>query len=389
MSFTLELVLDDIFENNISLEIKLEKGGCFMRHLILAINPGSTSTKVALFEGTNCVKQKSLSHSIEDISRFERVADQFEYRRDVILDWLKEEGFKTSELACVVGRGGLLRSMPSGTYKVTDAMIEDLKIGIQGEHASNLGGIIAKSIGDNEGIDAFIVDPVAVDEFEDSARISGLPELPRKSLVHALNVKAVSRKIAKSMGKKLDELNLVVAHLGGGITISPLLKGKIIDGNNANEAGPFSPERAGTLPVGDLVKMAYSGEYTYKELRKKIIGQGGLVGYLGTNDAREVEKMIQNGDKSAELVFNAMAYQIGKEIGACAAVLCGKVDSIIITGGLAYSKRLTDYVTEMVKFIAPVEVVPGEDEALALAEGAYRVITNEEKAKIYEEEVFK
>jgi butyrate kinase len=358
-----------------------------MRHLILAINPGSTSTKVAVFDGTNNLKQKNLSHSTEEISRFEKITDQYEYREKTILEWLEEEGIKHEELAAVVGRGGLLRSMPSGTYKVTDVMIEDLKIGIQGEHASNLGGIIAKAIADNEGIDAFIVDPVAVDEFEDIARISGLPELPRRSLVHSLNIKAVSRRVAAKLNKKLEDVNFVVAHLGGGISIAPLKKGRIIDVNNANEAGPFSPERAGGVPVGDLVKIAFSGKYTYKELKKKMVGQGGLTGYLGTNDAREVERRILEGDKNAELIFDAMAYQIAKEIGAYSAVLCGRVDSIILTGGLAYSKRLTEKITEMIGFIAPVEVVPGEDEMQALAEGAYRVLNNEEKAKIYEEEV--
>lgn len=360
-----------------------------MRHFILAVNPGSTSTKVAVFEGTKNLKQRNLVHQKAEVSRFEKVTDQFEFRKNAILNWLEEEGINHNELLAVVGRGGLLRPMPSGTYVITDPMIEDLKIGIQGEHASNLGGIIARAIADSEGIPAFIVDPVAVDEFDDIARISGLPELPRKSLVHILNIKAVSRRVAEKLGKKLEDLNLIVAHLGGGISISPMEKGRIIDVNNANDGGPFSPERAGTVPVGGLVKLAYSGKYTYKELKDKITMYGGLVAYLGTNDAREVEKMILSGDRKAELVFNAMAYQIGKEIGSYAPALYGKVDRIIITGGLAYSKRLTDRITEMVEFIAPVEIVPGEDEMLSLAEGANRVLNNQEKAKIYEDEVKK
>lgn len=358
-----------------------------MRRYILVINPGSTSTKVAVFEGTVNLKQKNLQHSAEDIARFDKIADQYDYRKEAILSWLKDEGYSTGELAAVVGRGGLLKPMPGGTYKVTDTMVEDARVGIQGEHASNLGAIIAKAIADDEGIDAFIVDPVAVDEFEDIARISGLPELPRRSLVHALNIKAVSRRIVSNLGKKLEDLNFVVAHLGGGISVAPVRGGRIVDVNNGNDGGPFSPERAGGLPVGDLVKLAFSGKYTYKELKKKVIGQAGLVGYLGTNDARDVEKMIENGDKNAELIFNAMAYQIGKEIGAYAAVLSGKVDRIILTGGLAHSKRLTDNIKSMVEFIAPVEIVPGEDEMQSLAEGAYRVLRGEEKAKIYEEEV--
>lgn len=358
-----------------------------MRHFILAINPGSTSTKVAVFEGTNNLKQKNLIHSKVETSRFERVTDQYEYRKNAILNWLIEEGINHEELLAVVGRGGLLRSMPSGTYKITGPMIEDLRIGIQGEHASNLGGIIARAIADGEGIPAFIVDPVAVDEFDDIARISGLPELPRGSLVHILNMKAVSRRVAERLGKRIEEMNLIVAHLGGGISIGPMEKGRITDVNNANDGGPFSPERAGTVPVGALVKLAYSGKYTYEELKMKMLVQGGLMGYLGTNDARDVEKMISAGDKKAELVFDALAYQIGKEIGSYAPVLCGKVDRIIITGGLAYSKSLMKKIIEMVSFIAPVEVVPGEDEMQALAEGAFRVLNNQEKAKIYEDEV--
>lgn len=360
-----------------------------MRHFILAINPGSTSTKVAVFEGTKNIKQRNLTHQKTEILKFERVADQYEFRKNAIMNWLEEEGIKHEELLAVVGRGGLLRPMPSGTYAITEPMIEDLKIGVQGEHASNLGGIIARAIAESEGIPSFIVDPVAVDEFEDIARISGLPELPRKSLVHILNIKAVSRRVAESLGKGLEDLNFIVAHLGGGISISPMEKGKIIDVNNANDGGPFSPERTGTVPAGELVRLAYSGKYTYKELKDRITMHGGLVAYLGTNDAREVEKMIASGDKRAELVFDAMAYQIGKEIGSCAAVLCGRVDRIIITGGLAYSKMLTDRITEMVEFIAPVEIVPGEDEMQSLAEGAFRVLNNQEKARIYEDEVIK
>jgi butyrate kinase len=277
--------------------------------------------------------------------------------------------------------------MPSGTYKVTDAMIEDLKIGVQGEHASNLGGIIAKSIADLEGIDAFIVDPVAVDEFDDVARISGMPEITRRSLLHALNVRAVAHNLAKEKGKKPHELNLVVAHLGGGISVVPMRKGKMVDANNANEMGPFSPERTGGLPVGDIVKMCFSGKYTYQEVKKKMRGKGGLVAYLGTNDAREVEKMINEGDKKAKLVYEAMGYQIGKEIGAMATVLNGDIDAIILTGGIAHSKMLTDYVKEMVEFIAPVVLMPGEDEMWALNQGVLRVFSGEEEAKIYENEV--
>lgn len=357
------------------------------RENLLVINPGSTSTKVAVFRNAENILQKNLSHSSEDLAKYEKITDQFQYRQEMILEWLKEEKIEVESLAAVVGRGGLLRPMPGGTYKVTDAMIDDLKIGIQGEHASNLGGIIAKGIADSQGIPSFIVDPVAVDEFPDIARISGLPELPRKSLVHALNIKAVARRAANDMGKDLTELNFIVSHLGGGISISPVEEGRIIDANNANDAGPFSPERAGSLPVGALVKLCYSGKYTQAEIKKMTVGKAGLVGYLGTNDARDVIKMIENGDKKAELIFDAMTYQIAKEIGAVATVLKGKVDAIILTGGIAYSNLLCEKISKRVQFIAPVKVYPGEDEMLALAEGTQRVLNGEEQAKIYENEV--
>jgi butyrate kinase len=357
------------------------------RENLLVINPGSTSTKVAVFKKTENIVQKNLSHSTEELVKYEKITDQFEYREHMILDWLKEEKIELESLAAVVGRGGLLKPMPSGTYKVTDAMIEDLKIGVQGEHASNLGGILARGIADLQGIPSFIVDPVAVDEFPDIARVSGLPELPRKSLVHSLNIKAVGRRAAKDMGKTLADVNFIVAHLGGGISISPVEKGLIIDANNANDAGPFSPERAGSLPVGALIKLCYSGKYTQSEIKKMIVGKAGLVGYLGTNDARDVIKMIESGDEKAALIFDAMTYQISKEIGAMATVLKGKVDAVILTGGIAYSNLLCEKIAKRVQFIAPVKVYPGEDEMLALAEGTQRVLDGEENAKIYEDEV--
>ncbi|OGO77939.1 MAG: butyrate kinase [Clostridiales bacterium GWB2_37_7] len=357
------------------------------RENLLVINPGSTSTKVAVFRKGENIAQKNLSHSVEELAKYEKITDQFEYRQQMILEWLKEEKIEAEGLAAVVGRGGLLKPMPGGTYKVTDAMIEDLKIGVQGEHASNLGGIIAKGIADEQGIPSFIVDPVAVDEFPDIARVSGLPELPRKSLVHALNIKAVGRRAAKDMGKDLTEVNFIVAHLGGGISIAPLEKGRIMDVNNANEGGPFSPERAGGLPVGSVIKLCYSGKYTQAEMKKMTVGKAGLTGYLGTNDARDAIKMIENGDKNAELIFDAMAYQIAKEIGAMAAVLKGKVDAVVLTGGIAYSNLLCEKISRRVQFIAPVKVYPGEDEMLALAEGTQRILSGEEQAKIYENEV--
>lgn len=354
---------------------------------ILAINPGSTSTKIALFNNEECVYVENLTHSADEVSKYETIYDQKDMRTKVIIEWIESKGLEMEQLAAIVGRGGLLRPMPGGTYKVTEKMLEDLKIGYQGQHASNLGGIIAYNIAIDLNIPALIVDPVAVDEIEDVARLSGMPEIPRRSLVHALNIKAVTRRVCSKLNKKFEESSFVVAHLGGGISVSPVQNGRIVDVNNANEDGPFSPERVGGLPVGDMVKLAFSGKYTQGELKKRMLGQGGLVAYLGTNDGRIVNKMIDEGDKKAELIFEAMAYQIAKEIGAMSTVLKGKIDAVIITGGLAHNKRLMDWINERIRFIAPVEVVPGEDEMLALAEGALRIVKGEETAKIYEEEV--
>lgn len=357
------------------------------RNLVLVINPGSTSTKVALFEGEENIIQTNLSHSTEEIDKFEKIADQFNYRKDIIVEWMTGEGYTLDSLKAVVGRGGLLKPMPSGTYTVTDEMIKDLNIGVQGEHASNLGGIIAKSIADVLEIPAFIVDPVAVDEFNDVARISGIPQIKRKSLLHALNIKAIAHGVANDKNTKVEDLNLIVAHLGGGISVVPLKNGKMIDANNANEMGPFSPERTGGLPSGDIAKMCFSGEYTFAQMKSKMRGKGGLVAYLETNDAREVLKMIESGDEKAKLVFEAMGYQIAKEIGSMATVLKGKIDAIVLTGGVAYSKYLTDYIKERVEFMAPVIIKAGEDEMKALNEGVLRVMNESEKVKIYEEEV--
>jgi butyrate kinase len=353
---------------------------------ILAINPGSTSTKLSIFKDENCVITSNLTHSSDEIKKFDKIYDQKDMRTALILQWLQEENIALEDLIAVVGRGGLLRPMPGGTYSITPKMLEDLKIGYQAQHASNLGGVIAYEIAKKVNIPALIVDPVAVDEILDVARISGLPEIERRSLVHALNIKAVTRRVCTKLNMEFENSSFVVAHIGGGISVSPVKNGRILDVNNANEEGPFSPERTGGLPVGDLAKLAFSGEYTLPQLKKKLTGEGGLVAYLNTNDGRIVDKMIEAGDKKAELIFKAMAYQIAKEIGAMATVLSGKVDGIILTGGVAYNKRMTTWISEMVSFIAPVELVPGEDEMLALAQGALRIVNGEEKAKIYEEE---
>lgn len=357
------------------------------KNYILAINPGSTSTKIAIFQGENSVVDANLSHSTEEIKKYEHIFEQKDMRTEVILQWMSENNIEIEDLVAVVGRGGLLRPMPGGTYQITEKMLEDLKLGFQGQHASNLGGIIANEIAKRVSIPAYIVDPVAVDEIEDVSRISGLPQITRRSLVHALNVKAVTRRVCDRRNLEFNNSSFVVAHVGGGITVAPVKDGRLLDCNNANEEGPFSPERTGGLPVGDLAKLAFSGKYTLPELKKKITGQGGLVAYLGTNDGRIVDKMIEEGNEKAELILKAMAYQIAKEIGAMATALCGKLDAIILTGGLAHNKRLTNWISEYVGFIAPVELVPGEDEMLALAQGALRVVEGKEIAKIYENEV--
>lgn len=352
---------------------------------ILTINPGSTSTKIAIFDNEKPVMETTLRHPAEEINKFDKIFDQYEFRKNVILETLSENGINLTKLSAVVGRGGLLKPIQGGTYTVSDSMIADLKVGILGEHASNLGGILASEIAKQLNIPAFIVDPVVVDEMDEVARISGMPELARKSIFHALNQKAVARRAAAEMGKSYEDINVIVAHLGGGISVGAHKNGRVIDVNNALDGeGPFSPERAGGLPVGDLAKMCFSGKYTLDEIKKKIKGQGGLVAYLGTNDGREVAKMIEEGNEKAALVYEAMAYQVAKEIGSCAAVLKGKVDAVILTGGIAYDKQFVKWISDRVSFISQVIVYPGEDEMIALAEGGLRVLRGEEAARIYE-----
>ncbi len=364
------------------------KKGKSMKKYVLAINPGSTSTKVAVFEEKQNIVQKNIDHDKEELKKFKKITDQFEYRKNIIQDWLKSENYDMADFIAVVGRGGLVKPISSGIYQVTDALVKDLELGVQGHHASNLGGIIARSIADEFNLPSYIVDPVAVDEFEEIARLSGLKELPRKSLGHALNVKATAYRVADEQGKKLEDMNMIVAHLGGGISIIPLKNSKMIDCNNANEMGPFSPERAGSLPSSDLAKLCLSGKYKdFAEFKPVIRGKGGLYSYLGTTDLREAEQMMQD-DEYARLVVDAMAYQIAKEIGAMATVLKGEVDCIVLTGGMAYSEYLTEKISTSVKFIAPVIIEAGEDEMEALNEGVLRVLAGE-KVKIYEEESVK
>lgn len=356
-----------------------------MTYKLLIINPGSTSTKIGVYENDKPVIVETLRHSSGEIDKYPTVFDQFSFRKEAILKVLKDKAFDIGTLNGVVGRGGLLKPILSGTYSVNDTMLKDLKEAQRGQHASNLGAIIANEIANELNIPAFIVDPVVVDEMEDIARISGMPEIERTSIFHALNQKAVAKRYAKENNKNYDELNLIVAHMGGGISVGAHKGGRVVDVNNALDGeGPYSPERSGGVPVGDLVKMCFSGKYTMDDIKKKITGKGGFVAYLGTNNTVEVVEAAMSGDEKAKLIFEGMCYQVAKEIGKCAAVLSGKVDAILLTGGIAYGKHITEYIRERVEFIAPVIVYPGEDELLALAEGAVRVLKGEEEAKIYE-----
>ncbi len=355
-----------------------------MSYKSLIINPGSTSTKIGVFEDENLLFEETLRHTTEEIAQYGSIFEQKDFRKEVILNILKEKNFDLKTLDFIVGRGGMLKPIPGGTYPVSNALLNDLIVGKQGQHASNLGGILAKEIGDSLTIPAYIVDPVVVDELTDVARVSGVPELPRRSVFHALNQKAVAKRYAKEVGKKYEDLNLIVVHMGGGVSVGAHHGGRIIDVNNALDGeGAFSPERAGGVPTGDLVKMCFSGKYTEKEVYKKLVGNGGFNAYLNTNDARIVEAKAKEGDPTAVLVQNAFHYQVAKDIGAMSTVLLGKVDQIILTGGIAYSKVTCAALKEKAGWIAPFTVYPGEDELLALCQGGLRVLTGEEKACEY------
>ena len=350
----------------------------------LIINPGSTSTKIGVFEDETLLFEETLRHSTEEIAQYASIVDQKDFRKQIILDLLAKKNFDINSLQVIVGRGGMLKPIPGGTYAVNDELLEDLKIGKQGQHASNLGGILAREIGDSIGVPSYIVDPVVVDELMPIARYSGVPELPRTSVFHALNQKAVAKRYAKEKGVSYDSLNLIVVHMGGGVSVGAHEKGRVIDVFNALDGdGAFSPERAGAVPSGALIKMCFSGQYTEKEVYKKIVGNGGFNAYLGTNDMRDVAKMIADGDAHADEVREAFILQVCKNIGSMACVLKGKVDQIIVTGGIAYNKEVVDKMEERAGFIAPFTVYPGEDELLALAQGALRVMNGEEEAMKY------
>ncbi|MED1122995.1 butyrate kinase [Bacillus atrophaeus] len=354
---------------------------------ILILNPGSTSTKIGVFHNERCIFEVTLRHNSEELQRFHSIIDQYGFRKRHILESLHEQGINISKFDAVCARGGLLRPIEGGTYEVNDVMIEDLKSGYAGQHASNLGGIIAREIADGLNIPSYIVDPVVVDEMSALAKISGMPEIERKSIFHALNQKAVARQAAASLGKRYENMKMIVTHMGGGITVGVHDRGKVADVNNGlHGEGPFSPERAGTVPAGDLVDLCFSGKYTREDIMKKLVGTGGLLGYLDTTDAVRVENMIQSGDEKARLIYDAMAYQVAKEIGAASAVLKGEVEVIVLTGGLAYGKSFVSSIRSYIDWISDVLVYPGENELQSLAQGALRVLLGEEQSKRYPNE---
>lgn len=348
-----------------------------MKKYILAINPGATSTKIAVYEDKTNIFTKNIKHTMEELSQFATIADQYDYRKQVILDELKNQNTDLNSISIIIGRGGLIKPIQSGAYRINDLMKKHLKEGYNGVHACNLGGLIADSLAQMIGLsEAFIADPVVVDEMDDLARISGNAAFERLSIFHALNQKAIARTHAAAIGKRYEDLNLIVAHMGGGISVGAHRKGKVVDVNQALDGeGPFSPERSGTLPMNQVIKACFSGKYTYEDMKKMMVGKGGTYSYLGTNDAYEVEKRAKAGDEKADLLERAMAYQVAKSIGANAAVLQGKVDAILITGGIAHGKPIVDHIKSYVSWIAPVAVYPGEDEMESLAMNA-RMILN-------------
>lgn len=359
-----------------------QQGAC--GHRILVINPGSTSTKIAVYLGEDRMFQETISHGGERLAGLGDVLSQYQVRLGGILEVLDKHGECVDAFDAVIGRGGLLKPVEGGVYEVNDKMIHDLVGNGSVPHASNLGAPLAREIANRAGVRAYIADPIVVDEMWPVARLSGLPELPRRSVFHALNQKAVARQAAEDMGSRYEDVNFVVAHLGGGITVGAHLRGRVVDVSNGLDGeGPFTPERAGALPSLGVVGLCYSGRYTEEDIMRKLAGSGGLVAHLGTNDAIEVERRIDAGDEHAKLVYEAMAYQVAKEIGAYAAVLSGDVDAIIITGGLAHSRRLVDWISERVDYIAPVIVYPGENEMQALAQACLRVLRGEEEARVY------
>ena len=351
--------------------------------LILAINPGATSTKIGLMDGSTWRLRQVIPHDAAELAKFDRLIDQYEYRLGLVRKALNENRVSPEDLTAVVARGGLLRPCAGGTYLINEEMLKDLTACTYGTHVSNLAPIIAYNIAHPLGIPCYIVDPVTVDEFWPLSRLSGLPGLNRRSQSHALNMKAVAHRVAREMGRPYTDLNLITVHLGSGISVAPHYKGRMVDVNNANNEGPFAPERCGGLPAYEFMKLCMSGKYTEKQLANMITRDGGMFAYLGTKDCRVVEERIAKGDEEARLVLDTMCYQVAKEVGAMACALEGNVDRIIITGGIAHSEYVVSRIVKRIKFLAPISVVPGEEELESLVEGALRVLSGEEQPRHY------
>jgi butyrate kinase len=351
---------------------------------ILAINPGSTSTKIAVFEGPQALFVETIHHDAAELARFDHVMDQEELRRKTIVQAMERHGRSVAGLDAVIGRGGLMRPIPGGVYLVGPDMLRDLRSCSYGTHASNLGAILAHDLASGTGIPAFIADPVVVDELSRLARYSGHPSIERRSIFHALNHKAVARRVAENLGRAYEELRLIVAHLGGGVSVGAHELGRVVDVNNALDGdGPFSPERSGGLPAGDVVSWCFAPGATERDVRRRITGRGGFLAYLGTASGMEIENRIRENDEFAREVRQAMAYQVTKEIGAMGAVLCGQVDAVILTGGLVHDRELAQSITRRVEFLGPVMLHPGEDEMTALAQAALRALTSPEIVQTY------
>ena len=349
----------------------------------LVINPGSTSTKIAVYRNEEPLFTETLRHSAEEIARYGSIVGQKDFRKDIIVHFLSEKGVDVKSFDAVVGRGGLLKSIPGGTYIVNDALLRDLEIGVNGQHASNLGGILASEIAAEVGCPAYILDPVVVDETLEMTKITGIPEIKRVPISHPLNQKAVARRYATERSRKYEEIDVIVAHMGGGISVGAHRKGQIIDVNNAlSGEGPIAPERAGTIPTESLAELCFSGKYSLQEIKSLIYGKGGIVALLGTNDIRELVSRSET-DERAAVLLEAFCYQIARAIGGYAVILKGRAEAIILTGGVAYSEVVTSKISEYVSWIAPVVVYPGEDEMLALAQGGLRCLRGEETAKVY------
>jgi butyrate kinase len=356
-----------------------------MDYLILVINPGSTSTKIAIFNNDKLIQEQTLKHDVETIQNFPTIISQKDFRKQIIIDFLTEHHYSLTDIDVFVGRGGMLKPIKTGgTFLVTPTMVEELKAAKYGQHASNLGAVLAYEMAKPLNRPAYIVNPVCVDEMEDIARVSGLRGIERTSIFHALNHKAIGKRYAKTVDRDYEDLNLIIAHLGGGFSVALHRKGRVVDVNNAlGGTGPFSPERTGTLPTYPLVEMCFSGKYTLEEVKKSLAGKGGLVSYLGTSNGLEIKKRIESGDTEARFYFQAMAYNVAKEIGSLYFVNKGQIDAIILTGGLAYSSIFVDMIKEYVNPIQSVVVFPGEDEMRALAEGTLRVLNKQEKLQVY------